>query len=99
MPIWKLTPIDLFDGTWGSSSHKGGATVRAPSEDIARSIAAITLGGAQMVVFGQMIAEQPWRNPMHVRAERVDGSQWSEDGPILVLDPPGYEDDYTNVIF
>lgn len=99
MPIWKLTPIDLFDGTWSNSAHKGEAMIRAPSEDIARSIAAITLGGATMVAFGQKIPEQPWRNPMHVRAERVDGTPWAEDGPIMVLDPPGYEDDYSNVRF
>ena len=79
------------------SAYKGEATIRAPSEYAARSIAAVTLGRAQMMT--QKIVSQPWLNPMHVRTERADGTPWAEDGPFMILDPPGYEDDFTNVIF
>jgi hypothetical protein len=87
MAIWKLTPVDLADACWDSSSHRGIALVRAASEAKARELAEKAFGVKTRFPPGGGIKPPPWLRASHVRAERVDDPMYDPEGPPEVLRP------------
>lgn len=87
MALWKLSPIDLTDPSWQSSSHRGPAIVRAKNEDQARAIAARSFDLPVGFRPGQGVHAPPWRRASLVRIEAIDDPRFTPDGPDEVLDP------------
>jgi hypothetical protein len=76
MPVWKLTPTDLGNPAWGSSTYRGGAIVRAASEGAARRISAAAFEAA---------SGAPWTDPLLVTAEEVEDPRFDPKGKSEVL--------------
>lgn len=87
MPIWKLTPIDPTNPNWRASTHGGETIIRAATEEKARARAksAFSIGAERPP--GGSIPFPPWEHSDLVRCERLDGSEYSEDGPEEILVP------------
>jgi hypothetical protein len=91
MPIWKLTPINLNDRNWAASTHKGEAIVRAESEKHARDLACLAFVIATHRVPGTTVKVIPWRLSELVTCERLEDSEYPEEGPEGVLVPEVYD--------
>jgi hypothetical protein len=87
MFIWKLTPVATDDPLWLASSHRGPVVVRAPDEASARAAAQQEFGVAARFPPGTGIVGAPWTRPNLVRAEILEGSRHTTDGPLAVLAP------------
>jgi hypothetical protein len=87
MPIWKLTPIDLDDPNWESSSHRGLVVVRAPNEGSAREAAEKAFGVPTRFPPGKGMRVPPWMRSELVRAEIIDSPIYPAEGPTEVLEP------------
>jgi hypothetical protein len=87
MPIWKLTPIDLDDPNWESSSHRGLVVVRAPNEGSAREVAERAFGVPTRFPPGKGMRVPPWMRSELVRAEIIDSPIYPAEGPTEVLEP------------
>jgi hypothetical protein len=87
MPIWKLTPIDLDDPNWESSSHRGLVVVRAPNEGSAREVAEKAFGVPTRFPPGKAMRVPPWMRSELVRAEIIDSPIYPAEGPTEVLEP------------
>jgi hypothetical protein len=87
MPIWKLTPIDLDDPNWESSSHRGLVVVRAPNEGSAREVAEKAFGVPTRFPPGKGMRVPPWMRSELVRAEIIDSPIYPAEGPTEVLEP------------
>jgi hypothetical protein len=87
MPIWKLTPIDLDDPNWESSSHRGLVVVRAPNEGSAREGAEKAFGVPTRFPPGKGMRVPPWMRSELVRAEIIDSPIYPAEGPTEVLEP------------
>jgi hypothetical protein len=61
--------------------------VRAPDEESARAQAQKRFGVAVRFPAGTRIVGGPWTRPNLVRAEVLDDSRYSTDGPSEVLEP------------
>jgi len=85
--IWKLTPIDLSDPNWQSSSHRGAVTVRATNERVARHTAARAFDVGSRFPPRAGVHAPPWMRPALVRAERIESTLYASDGPPEVLEP------------
>jgi hypothetical protein len=87
MPIWKLTPIDLDDPNWESSSHRGLVVIRARSEVSAREAAEEAFGVPTRFPPGKGMRVPPWMRSELVRAEIIDSPIYPAEGPTEVLEP------------
>ena len=87
MPIWRLIPIDVEDPNWEASSHRGLVLVRAPSEASARQAAEEAFGVPTRFPPGKGLRLPPWTRSELVRAEIIDRSIYSAEGPTEVLEP------------
>ena len=79
MPLWKLTPTDLTDRNWETSSHTEEVIVRARSEQRAREIVT-----KAYLVKDDTLAEgeplySPWGNIHLVTCARFE----TKDFPLL----------------
>ena len=87
MPLWKLTPTDLTDRNWESSSHVGEVIVRADSENRAREIVA-----KAYEVEGDSLPKgeplySPWKNIHLVTCLRLETSDLPLHGDERILMP------------
>lgn len=87
MPIWKLTPLDLSDPNWISSSHRGVAIVRAPDETAARAAAEKAFGVQTRFKPGAGVHFPPWTRPALVKAEMIEDRRYDSHGPTAVIEP------------
>ena len=87
MPIWKLTPIDLDDPNWETSSHRRLIIVRAPNEVSARKAAEEAFGVQTRFPAGKGMRVPPRTRSELVRAEIIDSPIFSAEGPTEVLQP------------
>ena len=87
MALWKLTPIDLLDPNWETSSHRAAAVVRAPSETAARQAAQEAFGVKAGFKPGAGVRVPPWTRDALVKAERIEDQRYDADGPTEVLQP------------
>lgn len=87
MRIWKLAPIDLDDPNWEASAHRGWAVVRAPNEASAREAAERAFAVQTRFPPGKGMRVSPWMRSELVRAETVEDSIYSAEGPTEVLEP------------
>jgi hypothetical protein len=97
MAIWKLSPIDLTDRNWQTSTHKGVAIVRAPSEEVARRAASLAFNVATRVVLGETTKVSPWPDFGLVDAQRLENERWPAAGDVEILDPPHHNDELAGV--
>ena len=91
MPVWRLEPIDLTSEHWATSTHKSVAIVRAPSEDIARQQATRAFGIMAVSRSAEALFS-PWGQNNLVRCTRIERSEFREDGPATILEPPHFGD-------
>src|SRR3974377_1602994 len=84
MPLWKLTPIDLHDPNWESSSHRGAAVVRAPDENAARAAAAQAFDVATRFPPRGGAKFPPWHSPALVKAEPIEDPRYKAEGPTEI---------------
>jgi len=87
MPIWKLTPIDPTNSNWTASTHRGETTIRAATEEKARARARSAFWIATKRTPGESIRFPPWGHSDLVRCERLEGSEYPDDGPEEILVP------------
>jgi len=87
MPIWKLTPIDPTNSNWTASTHRGEAIIRAATEEKARARAKSVFSIAAERSPSGSIPFPPWEYSDLVRCERLDGSEYPDDGPEEILVP------------
>jgi hypothetical protein len=87
MAIWRLSPIEPADPAWAASAHNGPVVVRAASERAARQLAEQAFGVKTRFAPGSGVKPPPWLRPSLTRAERLDRSPYSVDGPATVLHP------------
>jgi hypothetical protein len=92
MPIWKLQPTEHASDDWTTSLHRGAAIVRAPTEDLARQIAAEAFSMPVASAAERARLFSPWTQRELVRCFRLEQSTFSEDGPPTILDPPHWGD-------
>ena len=89
MALWRLTPIDLNDRTWLTSTVRDILIVRAPDELTARETAGNTFGIVPQHIPGEdPPLGPPWIYAGLVRAEEIEDDRFQSEGPIEVLDPP-----------
>ena len=87
MPLWKLTPTDLTDRNWETSSHKGDVIVRAQSEKRAREIVANAYEGKGDSLPGGEPLYSPWKNIHLVTCVRFETTELPLHGAELILVP------------
>jgi hypothetical protein len=87
MAIWKLTPLDLSDPNWISSSHRAIAIVRAADEAGARAVAEKAFGVPTHFKPGGGIHYPPWTRSALVKAELIEDPRYDPEGPSSVLEP------------
>lgn len=91
MPIWKLESVDQDSPQWETSYYNGPLVVRAHDESRAREIASQALQ--------QMTRQRPrgdtlhpvWMNTKEVTCTLLENSDFDEEGPDAILDPPEYD--------
>ncbi len=91
MPIWKLEPKNLTSPHWAQSVWSDVAIIRAPNEKDARQEACLTF---LVAVEAEGISEtlhDPWKDPDLVTCERLENSEYKEDGPTEILYPTNYD--------
>jgi len=89
MAIWKLAPIltSVSDSAWAYSDWHGPVVVRARNPLQARQMAAKAFRKAREYVNEPAALESPWLNDELVVCQRVPVSNFSPEGPDLVLQP------------
>jgi hypothetical protein len=91
MLLYRLTPTNLNDPNWRTSTHRDVAVVRASSEEQARSLVSkafdTTLAPSSP---GGKIATPLWQHPHAVRAEVVQDQRYRSEGRVGILEPWGY---------
>ena len=91
MLLYRLTPTNLNDPNWRTSTHRDVAVVRADSEEQARSLISkafnTTLAASSP---GGKIATPRWQHPHAVRAEVVQDQRYRSEGRAGILEPWGY---------
>ncbi len=87
MLIWRLVPTDTLDPNWQVSSHRETVIVRAARECTARDAAAAAFSVPECRSARGAVRVAPWRLPYLVRAEPIEHSSYSLDGPTEVLAP------------
>jgi hypothetical protein len=91
MLLYRLTPTNLNDSNWRTSTHRDVAVVRASSEEQARSLVSkafdTTLAASSP---GGKIATPLWQHPHAVRAEVVQDQRYRSEGRVGILEPWGY---------
>lgn len=97
MPIYRLTPRNLDHKDWQSSLYKNQVVVRAPSEETARWAATAAFKIPSPYVPGTPFRDNPWKQEALVRVTEVADAElekpwWSDDGPVQILKPVGYND-------
>lgn len=91
MKIWRLTPVDLDDSNWRASTHREECIVRAESEMEARDTAHRSFWiAAEKDSSSEPIPVSPWKYGNLIRAEQIDASNHSPDGPREVITPFWY---------
>ncbi len=79
MPIWKLEPVDPTLDHWRRSTWVATVFVRANSELVAREVA--------QSAFGAEVPSMPWVHEWIFTCERVEDSEYDEEGPDDILGP------------
>jgi hypothetical protein len=102
MKIFKLTPSELNENDWRSSTWKADVVVRAPSEKAARWAASLAFNIATPRLPGVPVSINPWRQEKLVRVKilsrtEVDEAGWFVEGPVEILDPPNHSEALTAV--
>jgi hypothetical protein len=87
MPIWELTPVDKTSDHWRASTHKNHIIVRAASEDEARAKATSEFIIATKQVPAGDTLFSPWNQANLVSCQRLEHSNYGEEGPVAVLYP------------
>jgi hypothetical protein len=91
MLLYRLTPTNLNDPNWRTSTHRDVAVVRASSEEQARSLVSTafdtTLAPSSP---GGKIATPLWQHPHAVRVEVVQDQRYRAEGRVGILEPWGY---------
>ncbi|MEE9130815.1 MAG: hypothetical protein V3T84_12410 [Phycisphaerales bacterium] len=88
MHIWELKPTNIESDHWQGSTYKGEVIVRAEDEDEARRHALVTFRVPTERVPRADTPFPPWTQSELVTCERLDDSDYAEDGPAGVLSPP-----------
>ena len=89
MPIWELVPIDRDDDSWIGFPNKVPAIVRAPDESGARGVAEANLSKGWTSDLGSLLGASPWQDPDLSSCQRLENSEYEEDGPDDLLHPLG----------
>ena len=91
MLLYRLTPTNLNDPNWRTSTYRDVVVVRASSEEQARSLVSkafdTTLAPSSP---GGKIATPLWQHSYAVRAEVVQDQRYRSEGPAGILEPWGY---------
>ncbi len=87
MAIWKLEPIDPNDDHWRASAYCGPVFARAPDEAGARHLAVGAFGIAAGGLAGAKAPRLPWLYAWLVTCERLEESDFDEEGPDAILGP------------
>jgi hypothetical protein len=87
MLIWRLVPTDTLDPNWQVSSHRQPVIVRAAQECTARDAAAAAFSVPQGRSVRGAVRVPPWMLAHLERAEPIEHSSYSLDGPTEVLAP------------
>ncbi len=93
MAIWMLEPTTRESEHWKASTYRGTIIVRAPDEKAARQRATRAFIIMVKKTRGASTPLPPWTDPTLVTCTRVENSQYPEDGPTKVLEPPHYDED------
>ncbi len=86
MAIWKLEPVEPREHHWRGSEYVGPVIVRAQDEAGARLVAADALGRTPELVLG-LEAREPWSHDSLATCERLEESDFDEEGPDTILGP------------
>ena len=92
MSIWKLEPAELDSHHWAASTYKRPVVIRAADEETARSIASAAFFTGTSKPPGKEIPSDPWRQVWLTPCTKLEGSDFREDGPDAILEPPEYDD-------
>ncbi len=87
MPIWVLEPINPDDHHWQASTYVGPLSVRAANEDRARELAASKFRISAEKLPGVEVPRTPWPYSWLATCERIEVSEFEEDGPDTILGP------------
>ena len=88
MLIYKLTPTEKTSDHWRASSYKGDVVIRAEDEDEARNIAKLKfLKAVKRISKYQDTPISPWSDSDLVKCERLENSDYDENGLAGVLFP------------
>ena len=94
MQIWELEPSNFEHSSWRISRFKDRAVIRAASEKRAREIAGRAFESAAKGNLGDDTPLPVWSNAALVKARRLEGSKYPEDGPEAILEPPQYDHEW-----
>jgi hypothetical protein len=85
--IYKLTPTEKESEHWRATTYKGPVIIRATNED-SRKIAELEFFKVtkRTSVHGDTLLS-PWLQPDLVKCERLENSDYAENGPAEVLFP------------
>ncbi len=87
MPIWRLDPIHPDDHHWRASTYIGPLSVRAADGIKAREVAASAFRLDAETSAGKDVTRPPWLFPWLATCERIEASEFEEDGPDTILGP------------
>ncbi len=87
MPIWRLDPIHSDDHHWRASTYIGPLSVRAADGIKAREVAASAFRIGAETFAAKDVPRPPWLFPWLATCERIEASEFEEDGPDTILGP------------
>lgn len=87
MPLWRLTPIDASDPSWGLSSHCDFVIARAKDEADARAAAAKAFDTPIHYRPGDGTRFPPWERATLVKVEHIEDARYEAEGPTAILEP------------
>ena len=87
MSIWKLTQLDTTSDYWQASTRKDYVIVRATNEGEARETAHSRFYIAARGVPHGETPFSPWKQPNLVSCQRLENSEYEEEGPAEVFYP------------
>lgn len=88
MLIWKLTPLPTDSPDWNLSTYRGEVIARAKDEGEARQLAMVRFAIAAKHKPGQNTLLDPWGNSALVSCQTIQGHDYQDTGPAVVLSPP-----------
>ncbi len=94
MSIWKLEPTDLDSHHWAASTYKRPVVIRAADEKAARGIASRAFWIGTSKPPGKEVSSIPWRQVRLTPCTKLEGSDFSEEGPDAILEPAEYDNEW-----